>query len=127
MKKSICITITIIILLSFIGVNNEASATTYNNKSVAIKWTEKHYKGYKIKVVKYNCVPTKRKSNKTIYIETLPTISDGGYNGHCTINGAYVRYSKKVPSLQVIDANRNNWQTTDKLLWTTINNLNWMN
>ena len=97
MKKSICIIITIIILLSFIGVNNEASATTYNNKSVAIKWTEKHYKGYKIKVVKYNCVPTKRKSNKTIYIETLPTISDGGYNGHCTINGAYVRYSKKVP------------------------------
>lgn len=68
-----------------------------NNLSVAKKWTKKHYKKYKIKVVNYNKVPKKRKSSKKIYIEKVPTISDGGYNGHCTINGAYVRYSKKVP------------------------------
>lgn len=32
-----------------------------------------------------------------------------------------------INRLQVIDTGRNNWQTTDKLLWATINNLNWMN
>lgn len=32
-----------------------------------------------------------------------------------------------INRLQVIDAKRDNWQTTDRLLWTTINNLNWIN
>lgn len=32
-----------------------------------------------------------------------------------------------INRLQVIDASRNNWRTTDKLLWTTINHLNWIN
>ena len=32
-----------------------------------------------------------------------------------------------INRLQVIDTNRNNWRTTDRLLWTTINNLNWIN
>ena len=75
----------------------KAKTVKYNNLSVVKKWTKKHYKKYKIKVVNYNKVPKKRKSSKKIYIEKVPTISDGGYNGHCTINGAYVRYSKKVP------------------------------
>lgn len=75
----------------------KATVKYTNNLAVAKKWTKKHYKKYKIKVVKYNKVPKKRKSSKKIYIEKVPTISDGGYNGHCTINGAYVRYSKKVP------------------------------
>lgn len=32
-----------------------------------------------------------------------------------------------INRLQVIDASRNNWRTTDRLLWTTINHLNWIN
>lgn len=32
-----------------------------------------------------------------------------------------------IKRLQSIDAKRDNWQTTDKLLWTTINHLNWIN
>ena len=32
-----------------------------------------------------------------------------------------------INRLQVIDTSRNNWRTTDKLLWATINNLNWIN
>ena len=32
-----------------------------------------------------------------------------------------------INRLQVIDTSRNNWRTTDKLLWTTINHLNWIN
>lgn len=68
-----------------------------NNLSVAKKWTKKHYKKYKIKVVNYNKVPKKRKSSKKIYIEKMSTISDGGYDGHCITDGSYIRYSKKVP------------------------------
>lgn len=32
-----------------------------------------------------------------------------------------------INRLQVIDTERNNWRTTDKLLRATINNLNWIN
>ena len=32
-----------------------------------------------------------------------------------------------INRLQVIDTSRNNWRTTDKLLWSTINHLNWLN
>lgn len=32
-----------------------------------------------------------------------------------------------INRLQVIDTSRNNWRTTDKLLWSTINHLNWIN
>lgn len=67
------------------------------NLTVIKKWVKKHYRKYKIKVVKYNKVQRKRKSKKTIYIEQIPTISDGGYNGHCIIDGSYVRFSVKVP------------------------------
>lgn len=31
-----------------------------------------------------------------------------------------------INKLQSIDINRNAWNTTDKLLWTMINNINWM-
>ena len=32
-----------------------------------------------------------------------------------------------INRLQSIDTSRNNWRTTDKLLWSTINHLNWIN
>ena len=32
-----------------------------------------------------------------------------------------------INRLQVIDTSRNNWRTTDRLLWATINHLNWIN
>jgi len=67
------------------------------NLKLVKKWVKKHYRKYKIKVVKYNKVPRKRKSKKVIYIEKIPTISDGGYNGHCVKDGSYVRYSASVP------------------------------
>ena len=32
-----------------------------------------------------------------------------------------------IKRLEMIDSNRNSWATTDRLLWATINNLNWIN
>lgn len=32
-----------------------------------------------------------------------------------------------IKRLEMIDSNRDSWITTDRLLWATINNLNWMN
>lgn len=32
-----------------------------------------------------------------------------------------------INRLQAIDIKRDNWCTTDKLLWNTINHLNWIN
>ena len=32
-----------------------------------------------------------------------------------------------IKRLQAIDTKRDNWRTTDKLLWSTINNINWIN
>lgn len=49
-------------------------------------------------------------------------------NAHGAV--AFVRPSTGryiINRLQVIDINRNNWRTTDRLLWATINNLNWIN
>lgn len=49
-------------------------------------------------------------------------------NSHGSV--AFVRPSTGkyiIHRLQVIDTGRNNWRTTDKLLWATINNLNWIN
>ena len=31
-----------------------------------------------------------------------------------------------INKLQQIDVNRKHWSTTDALLWTMINNINWM-
>ena len=94
MKKFIIILIVITFTLSNFTIC-EAS-TKYYNLKVAKQWTQTHYPNYKIKVVNYGKVPKNRKSSKKIYIEKVPTVSDGGYNGHCTIDGSYVRYSKKV-------------------------------
>lgn len=66
------------------------------NLSIAKAYAKKHYKGYKIKVVKYGKVPKKRTGKKTVYIEKLVTVSDGGKNGHVVKDKSYVRYSKKV-------------------------------
>lgn len=49
-------------------------------------------------------------------------------NAHGSV--AFVRPSTGqyiINRLQVIDIKRNNWRTTDRLLWTTINHLNWIN
>lgn len=78
-----------------VKVSTSTAKVKYNNLTVAKKWTKKHYKKYKIKVVNYGKVPKNRKSSKVIYIEKVPTVSDGGYNGH-DCKGYYVRYSKKV-------------------------------
>lgn len=32
-----------------------------------------------------------------------------------------------IKRLETIDTNRNNWINIDRLLWTTINHLNWIN
>jgi hypothetical protein len=94
MKMIIIITIAIIFTLSNVAYCN--ASVKYNNLKVAKQWTQTHYPNYKVKVVNYNKVPKERKSNKIIYIEKMPTVSDGGKNGHITIDGCYVRYSKKV-------------------------------
>ena len=52
-------------------------------------------------------------------------ISYGGGHGDVAFvrvaTGQYI-----INKLQQIDVNRNAWNTTDKLLWTMINNINWM-
>lgn len=43
---------------------------------------------------------------------------------------AFVRSSTGfyiIKRLETIDANRRHWMDTDKLLWSTINHLNWIN
>ena len=40
----------------------------------------------------------------------------------CPSVGRYI-----INRLQSIDTKRDNWRTTDKLLWSTINHLNWIN
>lgn len=32
-----------------------------------------------------------------------------------------------IKRLEAIDSTRDSWTTTDRLLWSTINNINWMN
>lgn len=32
-----------------------------------------------------------------------------------------------IKRLEAIDSKRDNWKTTDRLLWATINHLNWIN
>lgn len=49
-------------------------------------------------------------------------------NNHGSV--AFVRPSTGfyiIKRLQSIDTKRNDWRATDKLLWSTINHLNWIN
>ena len=71
------------------------------NLQIAKAYAKKHYKGYKIKVVKCDKVPKKRTGKKTVYIEKVKTISKGGKIGRIDGTKYCVRYSKKVPKGKV--------------------------
>lgn len=97
------ITIILLFTISIVFNTNIISASSYDtgyktNKSVAIKYCKKHYKNYKIKIV--NKIPKYRKSNKTIYVERVKTVSIGKYTGK-TKDGYKVKYCKPIKKHRV--------------------------
>lgn len=88
MKRIILI---VIALLVAFAVACPVSATTKTNKQIAKEWAKATYNGKVIKVV--DKVPKNR--NGKVYIERIPTTSQGGYKGK-TKDGFSVKYARKV-------------------------------
>ena len=93
--KRIITIMTAIIILFAINVNvASAKSKPIDNKTVAVKYCKKHYKGYKIKIVKEYKVPKVRTGKKIVYIERVKTISKGKYGR--TKDGYKIRYIKPI-------------------------------
>lgn len=101
LKNTIIRIIILVLVITFtfpiIG-NYDASAKTHKltNKEITINWCHKHYKGYKVKFVKFGKVPRHRISKKVIYVEQLNTISKGRKIGKIINTKWCVRYPVKV-------------------------------